>query len=206
MTFPNICSCIREHVFVRLHHDCQKKNFFVESFQHSVKNGAIKNIEKHEEPAESFEKPSAITAFFTLLGLYTLLFLGAISQLLFPPNVAKEKNRDGYVPLYNKFESFYSNYVYRRMKDCFNKPIISVPGSTFWIKDRITKDFGWSFKYTGTKTNYMNLGSYNYLGFAQNEGPCADQSQESLEEFGVALCSSRRELGENFLFKVDIKF
>lgn len=39
------------------------------------------------------------------------------------------------------------------------------------------------------------MGSYNYLGFASSTGPCADNSIKSIEEYGVALGSSRRELG-----------
>lgn len=38
---------------------------------------------------------------------------------------------------------------------------------------------------------------YNYLGFAQNKGPCADTSIESLEKYGIATCSPRLELGSN---------
>lgn len=41
----------------------------------------------------------------------------------------------------------------------------------------------------------MNLGSYNYLGFAQNSGPCADAAEESIKEYGIAHTSPRRELG-----------
>ena len=39
------------------------------------------------------------------------------------------------------------------------------------------------------------MGSYNYLGFAENNGPCAKDSIESIESYGIATCSSRRELG-----------
>ena len=40
------------------------------------------------------------------------------------------------------------------------------------------------------------MGSYNYLGFAENEGPCADDSQKTTHELGVGVCSSRQELGK----------
>lgn len=39
------------------------------------------------------------------------------------------------------------------------------------------------------------MGSYNYLGFASNSGPCADTSIESIHEYGLATCSTRTELG-----------
>lgn len=52
-------------------------------------------------------------------------------------------------------------------------------------------------RYTGTETTCLNLGSYNYLGFAQSTGACADDSIESIKEYGLALSSPRRELGTN---------
>jgi serine palmitoyltransferase len=123
------------------------------------------------------------------------MIIGYINQLFFVPKVASETDRDGYVPLFDSFASFYLRYVYRRVKDCWNRPICSVPADTVVLKDRITKDYGWTFEFTGTETRCVNLGSYNYLGFAQNKGPCADESILALEKFGIATCSPRRELG-----------
>ncbi|RVE45313.1 hypothetical protein evm_010018 [Chilo suppressalis] len=42
----------------------------------------------------SFEKSSLLTAVLTHLGLYILMFLGFVNQLLFTPKVATEKNRE----------------------------------------------------------------------------------------------------------------
>lgn len=111
------------------------------------------------------------------------------------PKVAKEENREGYVTLYDAFESFYSRYVYRRVRDCWNRPICSVPGDEVTLKDRVTNDYGWSFQFTGTETRCLNLGSYNYLGFADAKGPCAEQSEKIAREMGLAMTSSRVELG-----------
>lgn len=52
----------------------------------------------------------------------------------------------GYAPLYDSFEQFYLRYVYRRIRDCFNRPICSVPGAEVTLKDRITKDRCWTFE------------------------------------------------------------
>jgi serine palmitoyltransferase len=40
--------------------------------------------------------------------------------------------------------------------------------------DRRSSDYNKSFQFTGTYTETLNLSLYNYLGFAQSEGPCAD--------------------------------
>ena len=48
----------------------------------------------------------------------------------------------------------------------------------------------------GTKKNCLNLGSYNYLGFAENSGPCTEAVKETLKHCGVACCSARGDYGE----------
>lgn len=155
---------------------------------------------------ESFEEAPLITACLTYLGFYLLMLIGYINQFFFVPKVAAEKHRDGYVPLYNSFESFYLRYVYRRIKDCWNRPICSVPCDTLVLKDRVTNDYGWTFEFTGTKTKCINLGSYNYLGFAQNKGTCAEESIKALEKYGIATCSPRRELGGIKFLSIFINF
>ncbi|XP_058803174.1 serine palmitoyltransferase 2 [Phymastichus coffea] len=144
---------------------------------------------------ESFERVPFITAAFTYFGFYVLMFLGFINQLLFTPNVAREQRRKGYAPLYENFEQFYLRYVYRRIRDCWNRPICSVPGALVTLKDRVTKDHGWTFEFTGTTTQCVNLGSYNYLGFAEATGACAEDSIKALKRYGCANPSSRLELG-----------
>lgn len=81
------------------------------------------------------------------MSFYILMFLGYLSQMLFPRKVTLEKNRKNYPPLFDKFSSFYSRYVYRRVRDCWNYPICSVPGAEVVLKERITRDNGWTFEY-----------------------------------------------------------
>ena len=50
-------------------------------------------------------------------------------------------------------------------------------------------------RHTGGSTNCLNLGSYNYLGFAENTGPCADAAYQSTLDYGAGTCSPARELG-----------
>ena len=42
----------------------------------------------------------------------------------------------------------------------------------------------------------MNFGSYNYLGFAEKEGPCKDAVETVTTEYGVSSMGSRQELGK----------
>lgn len=61
-----------------------------------------------------------------------------------------------------------------------------------------------AFRYTGTSSRVINFGSYNYLGFSQNKGPCAEAVEKSVNELGNAICASRQELGTMPFFVFDI--
>lgn len=50
-----------------------------------------------------------------------------------------------------------------------------------------------------TKSTFLNLGSYNYLGFAQNGGQCAKDTVDSIKNYGWVVGSSRQEFGTNLL-------
>ena len=47
----------------------------------------------------------------------------------------------------------------------------------------------------GTTSRLVNMGSYNYLGFAENNGPIHEQILETLKSNSVGVCSVRNELG-----------
>uniref|UniRef100_A0A183INP5 Aminotran_1_2 domain-containing protein n=1 Tax=Soboliphyme baturini TaxID=241478 RepID=A0A183INP5_9BILA len=50
-------------------------------------------------------------------------------------------------------------------------------------------------RFSGTNTCALNLGSYNYLGFAENKGPCIHDVEESIRKFGLSICSYTQEIG-----------
>ncbi|KAL4933692.1 pyridoxal phosphate-dependent transferase [Aspergillus undulatus] len=95
------------------------------------------------------------------------------------------KPQDGYASLYDDFESFYTRRMKQRINDCFERPTTGVPGRYVVLLDRTTKD-NIRFELTGSETNTLNLSSYNYLGFAQSEGPCADGVEETIRRDGVS--------------------
>jgi serine palmitoyltransferase len=45
----------------------------------------------------------------------------------------------------------------------------------------------------------INMGSYNYLGFAENTGRCADAATESTHHYGVGVGSTRYEMGKTWI-------
>jgi serine palmitoyltransferase len=156
---------------------------------------------------ETFEEPPywiiVMTYFsYALLALYGYFcdFLRAAGLITIKSFQEHPKQKD-FVPLYSDFESFFNRNMYRRVRDCWNRPINSVPGAILSVIDRVSNDAGWSFEFPGTATKAVNLGSYNYLGFAQNEGPCADDAAQCIKKMGVGLCSSRQEFGNQTIHR-----
>lgn len=176
-------------------------------------------IEK-DELKEKEEVPFAIAVLCHLSYLLLSLF-GYLRDFMRSVGIERrkggqEKNREGYVQLYNNFESFYTRNVFRRISHCWNQPICSVPAATINVIDRVSDDNNWSFKHLDTSTKAINLGSYNYLGkksinlfslnrvslfvfhftgYSANEGQATDTVEETIKKYGIAVCSTKCELG-----------
>ncbi|CAD6186762.1 unnamed protein product [Caenorhabditis auriculariae] len=116
--------------------------------------------------------------------------------------VADKSNKEleklkSFVPLFSDFEAFYQRNCYIRVRDVFERPICSVPGATVDLLDRVSHDGNWTYEYPGTTSKVINIASYNYLGFAQAAGPCATASVNSIDEEGVACCTTVHERGRS---------
>lgn len=107
--------------------------------------------------------------------------------------------RDGWAPLNSDFDNFYIRRLQLRINDCFRRPVTGVPGRFITLLDRTSDDFNLSFKYTGTTTETLNMSSYNYLGFAQSEGECADAVEAATKKYGTSFASSRGDVGTSEL-------
>jgi serine palmitoyltransferase len=51
------------------------------------------------------------------------------------------------------------------------------------------------FTYTGEKVPAINLGSYNYLGFAENAGKCIDHVIDAVHTYGIGPAGRKTEVG-----------
>ncbi|KAM0722589.1 hypothetical protein Q7P37_002030 [Cladosporium fusiforme] len=105
------------------------------------------------------------------------------------------QEQDGYAPLNSDFDNFYIRRLQLRINDCFRRPVTGVPGRFITLLDRTSDDFNLSFKLTGTTTETLNMSSYNYLGFAQSEGECADAAEAAVRKYGISYCSPRADSG-----------
>lgn len=165
----------------------------------SAKKTTKKCIEYEDE---MFEETPLIQAIYTYICYAVLNIFGWIRDFMRNSGIekrkgAKDPNPPDFCPLYQSYESFYTRNVYTRIRDCFNRPICGVPGATIDLVDRKTDDYNWSYYYTGGYKKTLNMGSYNYLGYAENDGPCSKAAIQSIRDIGVASSSPRQELGTN---------
>lgn len=136
----------------------------------------------------------------TYSGFIILYLLGRFRDLLrfigLERNKApKEINRDGYPFLYQPFDYFYCRNFFLRLRDGWTNSISSVPGAVIDIRDRYTEDYNLTFKYTGKNIQAINMGSYNYLGMAENKGHRMDSVCQVLKQYGSTITTSRAEFG-----------
>ncbi|XP_064601627.1 serine palmitoyltransferase 2-like [Liolophura sinensis] len=149
---------------------------------------------------ESFEETPLLIAILTYMSYAFLVVVGSIRDLLQYYGLDKkiayqEPKLEGFVPLLHSWESFYTRYAYRRVRDCFNRPLASGAGSVFKVKERVSPDYGWSFNFSGRDIEALNFGSYNYLGFADEYPPCMNKVEQVTRELGVGVGGSKQELG-----------
>jgi len=131
-----------------------------------------------------------------------------------------------YAPLLKSFENFYTRRLYHRIQDCFNRPIASNPGAKIHVLERISFDGNKTMQVLGqldsvnadeaenykkgefydsvsggrVTRNCLNLGSYNYLGFADDwSNTCQKDVMASMNDLPISMGSSRMEIGTSKL-------
>lgn len=100
----------------------------------------------------------------------------------------------GHAPIVADWEDFYTRRMYKRIQDCWNRPIASCPGAWFDVIERI-HEYQQPAQWIGTKRRCLNLGSYNYLGFGDPNSPTRSQVLNAIEQYSVSTTSTRSALG-----------
>jgi len=101
----------------------------------------------------------------------------------------------GYAALNSDFDSFYTRRLKARIEDLFARPVTGVAGRTITCLDRVSMDHYATFRFTGLTTQALNISSYNYLGFNQSKGGCADAVEEVIKQYGVSSLGNREDSG-----------
>jgi serine palmitoyltransferase len=90
--------------------------------------------------------------------------------------------------------------MYYRLHDCWNRPISSSPGAHIDVILREPNGVDSGLNITDKTSKCLNLGSYNYLGFADDwKVTCREKVMESLHNWPISMCSSRMDFGSNAL-------
>ncbi|XP_029305957.1 serine palmitoyltransferase 3 isoform X1 [Cottoperca gobio] len=166
------------------------------------KNGPGTGVASRQHRQESFEQAPMYVAVMTYLGFGIVTLFGYFRDFLRAVGIEKchlaqerEEQKD-FVPLYQDFENFYTRNLYMRVRDNWNRPVCSLPGPVFDLMERVSDDYNWTFRLTGkTIHNAINMGSYNYLGFAENNTDFLKTVADKLCQYGVGVCSTRQEIG-----------
>ncbi|KAK0526458.1 serine palmitoyltransferase component [Tilletia horrida] len=155
----------------------------------------------HPLPKPDEEEPSYVVVLLTYVSYIVLIAIGHLrdyfGKRMFPKSYKHLMQSNGYAALNSDFDSFYTRRLKLRLDDCFSRPVTGVCGRTVVCYDRATDDYNQTFRLTGTKTRALNISGYNYLGFAQSQGGCADNVEEVLKRYSVSSFGSR--LGSGYL-------
>ncbi|GJD11575.1 Long chain base biosynthesis protein 2b [Galdieria sulphuraria] len=90
----------------------------------------------------------------------------------------------GYARLLSDFEDFYTRRLYSRIRDCWSRPVCSAPGAYIDVMLRDVINYGEDLRINGKTKRCLNLGSYNYLGYADVPGGVDDQVLKALDFYG----------------------
>ena len=146
-------------------------------------------------PSPVEEEPSYFTVLTTYISYIILILIGHMRDFtgkrLFPKSYHHLVEHDGYAALNSDFDSFYTRRLKARMDDCFSRPVTGVCGRTVVCLDRVALDYYQTFRLNGEKTRALNISAYNYLGFAQSHGGCADAVETCLRTYGVSSYGNR---------------
>ncbi|EXB62852.1 Serine palmitoyltransferase 2 [Morus notabilis] len=165
---------------------------------------------------------TALTTYFS----YGLLFAFGQLRDFFRKFIDwwSSNNLQGYAPICLGLEDFYIRRLYLRIQikasnqyliihsekasefeyasgdwDCFGRPISSAPDAWFDVVERFSNDNNKTLTRTTKISRCLNLGSYNYLGFAASDEYCTPRAIESLKRYSPSTCSSRVDGGTTAL-------
>ena len=105
-------------------------------------------------------------ALSTYLEWTVVYLIGHVRDLLAWILQYKADSKAGYAPIRRDYEDFYTRRVYYRLVDCFSRPVTGPPDRVLNLALRTDPEFTNPLKETGKKRYCINIGSYNYLGFA----------------------------------------
>ncbi|URE34964.1 Serine palmitoyltransferase [Musa troglodytarum] len=137
-----------------------------------------------------------LTALTTFFGYILLIAIGLLRDLVCKLlDWSKSDELMGYAPICPPFEDFYTRRIYHRIQDCFGRPIASAADAWIDVVELQSNDNDKTLRRTSNTSRCLNLGSYNYLGFAAGDQYCTPRVVESLKKYAPGTCSARADAG-----------
>lgn len=148
---------------------------------------------KEKDPCDD----SFTNTFWAIICYMNLLIFSKL-VFWFRKNVLRQKDpaeRPGYATLYDDYGAFYTKCIFGRINDCFTRPIASKPGPWIEVIDRTGHEYAGDLGFTGNVRTCLNLGSYNYLGFADDSAVCLQDTSTCLEKYSTTTAAPRVNFG-----------
>ncbi|GBG32941.1 5-aminolevulinate synthase, mitochondrial [Hondaea fermentalgiana] len=149
------------------------------------------------------EDQSIFTAITTYLGIAVIFFFGRLRDK-FGTITGRSRFRDELLPKHANEAplldpygaAFYARRIKFRVQDCFFRPVRGRPGTYIDVMKQTIDEDGIRLKTTGEVQACLNLGSYNYLGFADDwDATCGECVHGALRKYGPASCSAQSDAG-----------
>lgn len=175
----------------------KKKITFHQHHHHNLHQHVILNIQHHKYEASMKNNDIGwFTLSTTYLGYACLILFGHLRDFFghwtgksrYSSELTSEER------IVKGWERFYTRRLFNRIQDCWARPVCGRPSTRISLAERTSND---NQKTMITKFNHLahphvlNLGSYNYLGFADDDwkNTCGKVVFEGFEKFGMS-CSS----------------
>lgn len=167
-----------------------------EAYEDSEIRTPVSEMEDNDVEPPLEHKMGMYTAFATYFCLTLLTVMANVRdgyRRFFPRQ--SPLNRPGYAPMVAANDQMWQRRFYGRIRDLWNRPIDSRPSRIIGVMERVQR--GTNYELTGKIIPVINMGSYNYLGFAEDTPSITYDVLDSLDDFGLASCSAPVEAGQH---------
>jgi len=135
---------------------------------------------------------------FIYLSYSILTVVGYLRDWLDVLFVKHSHTPKGYAPITRDFEEFFRRRMYRRVIDCFNRPISGCASGKITVLDRDID----TLQFNDDRIDCLNLASYNYLGFAKvGESICEPHVFQAIDNYGISMSSSPSYAGDTVMHR-----
>ena len=139
------------------------------------------------------------TRLHAYVGYALLTILGFVREAVWTISL---KRRTNHKEAWNSiwWKEFFTQHMYRRIEECWGRPIASAPSSEFKVCIRERPNSGFfgqllfgflPLRLTGEQRTCINMASYNYLGFGGVDKDCTPACIEAVKKYGVSFGTQR---------------